>query len=90
MLPQSRPAVVWSVFRAACVIGYASAGELCVLMRLLGLGWAGGSHYESGMSSSLPLEPELAPCGWHWPHRRLTLMRPFGNGNGGMCALWKP
>jgi hypothetical protein len=31
---------------------------------------------------SLPLEPELAPCGWRFPHRRLTLMRPFGNGNG--------
>jgi hypothetical protein len=28
-----------------------------------GLGWAGGSHFEFGMSSSLPLEPELAPCG---------------------------
>jgi hypothetical protein len=27
----------------------------------------------------LPLEPELAPCGWRCPHRRLTLMRPFGN-----------
>jgi hypothetical protein len=21
----------------------------------------------------------LAPCGWRCPHRRLTLMRPFGN-----------
>jgi hypothetical protein len=37
--------------------------------------------YEFGMSSSLPLEPELAPCGWHCPHRRPTMMGPFGNGN---------
>jgi hypothetical protein len=42
----------------------------------VGLGWAGGSHVEFGMSSSLPLEPELAPCGWRCPHRRLTLMKP--------------
>jgi hypothetical protein len=47
-----------------------------------GLGWAGGSHVEFGVSSSLPMEPELAPCGWRCPHRRLTLMRLFGNGNG--------
>jgi hypothetical protein len=39
-------------------------------------------QFEFGTSSSLPLEPELAPSGWRCPHRRLTLMRPFGNGNG--------
>jgi hypothetical protein len=46
------------------------------------LGWAGGSHFEFGMSSSSPFEPVLAPCGWRCPHRRLTLIRTFGNGNG--------
>jgi hypothetical protein len=45
-----------------------------------GLGWAGGSHFEFGMSSSLQLEPELVPCGWRFPHQRLILMRPSGNG----------
>ena len=28
---------------------------------------------------NMPLEPELAPCGWRCPHQRPTLMRgPFG------------
>jgi hypothetical protein len=47
-----------------------------------GLGWACGSHFDFGMSSRLPLEPELVPCGWRCPFRRLTLLRPFGIGNG--------
>jgi hypothetical protein len=47
-----------------------------------GLRWAGGSHFESGMSSSLPIEPKWAPCGWvalpaPAPHFD---RRPIGNG----------
>jgi hypothetical protein len=40
-------------------------------------------------SMNLPrvaVEPELAPSGWHCPHRRLTLMMPFGDGNGRLYA----
>jgi hypothetical protein len=25
-----------------------------------------------------PMEPELAPCGWRWPHRRPTVMGSIG------------
>jgi hypothetical protein len=28
---------------------------------------------------SLPMEPELAPCGWRCPHRRPTVMGSIGN-----------
>jgi hypothetical protein len=52
----------------------------CIALASKGLGWAGGSPFELGMSFSLPLEPELAPCGWRCSQRRLTIMRPFGNG----------
>jgi hypothetical protein len=31
-----------------------------------------------GFELSLPLEPELAPSGWRWPHRRPYLMGSFG------------
>ena len=28
------------------------------------------------------LEPKVAPCGWHCPHRRPACTGPFGYGNG--------
>jgi hypothetical protein len=45
------------------------------------LGWAGGSQFEFGMSFSLLMEPEFLVA-VALPHRRLTFMRPFRNGNG--------
>jgi hypothetical protein len=44
----------------------------------MGLGWAGGSHSEFDTSFSFQ---GCEPC---CPHRRLTLMRPFGNGINGI------
>jgi hypothetical protein len=50
-------------------------GSLVTGIRVSGLVAA---SFEFGMSFSLPLEPELAPCGWHCPHWRLTFMGPLG------------
>ena len=44
------------------------------------LRWAGGSHCLTlDRNLSMPLEPELAPCGWRCPHRRPALTGPSGN-----------
>jgi hypothetical protein len=40
------------------------------------------ASFELGMTTSMPLEPDLAPCGWLCPHWHLTLMRPCGVSNG--------
>jgi hypothetical protein len=39
--------------------------QACVTLQ--GLGWACGSQSEFGVSSSLPLEPDLALCAWRYP-----------------------
>jgi hypothetical protein len=59
---------------------------LYTLAGLIYIGWqgsrvAGGSLFEFDSSFSLPLECGLASCGWRCPHRCLTSVRPFGNGN---------
>jgi hypothetical protein len=48
-------------------------GQACHALASKGFGWASGSQFEFGNSFSLPSEPGLAPCGWHCPHRHLTL-----------------
>jgi hypothetical protein len=35
--------------------------------------------FEAGFDLSLPMEPELAPCGWPCPHRPPTVMGSIGN-----------
>jgi hypothetical protein len=77
--------ISWTLLTTATVASAIAGAAHCDkllrngLMRYTCNSVGGGSYFGFGMSPSLPLEPELAPCGWRCPHRRLTLMRPFVN-----------